>query len=39
MEMIPANKEGHRTVVRYEDASFDEGVDDDIFSIRNLRSP
>jgi outer membrane lipoprotein-sorting protein len=39
MEMIPENKEGHKTIVRYTSATFDEGVDDDVFSIRNLRSP
>jgi outer membrane lipoprotein-sorting protein len=38
MEMIPENKEGHKTVVRYTNATFDEGVDDDVFSLRNLRS-
>jgi hypothetical protein len=38
MEMIPENKEGHRTVVRYTNAIFNEGVDDDIFSLRNLRA-
>jgi len=38
MEMIPENKEGHKTVVRYTNATFDEGVDDDIFSLRYLRS-
>jgi hypothetical protein len=38
MEILPANKEGHSTLVRYDSAVFDEPVDDDIFSLRNLRS-
>ncbi len=37
MEMIPQNKEGHKTVVRYLNAEFDSPVDDTIFTLRNLR--
>ena len=37
VEMIPQNKEGHKTVVRYLDAEFDSGVDDNVFTLRNLR--
>jgi outer membrane lipoprotein-sorting protein len=37
MEMIPQNKEGHKTVIRYIEAEFDTGIDDDIFTLRNLR--
>jgi len=39
MEVIPENKAGHKTVVRYTKATFDEPVDNGVFSIRNLRSP
>ncbi len=39
MEIVPANKEGHHTLVRYDSAVFDEPLEDDIFSLRNLRSP
>ena len=39
MELIPANKEGHRTFVRYRNAEFDIPLDDNTFSLRNLRSP
>jgi len=39
MTVIPENKEGHKTVIRYETAQFDAGVDSDVFSLRNLRSP
>jgi outer membrane lipoprotein-sorting protein len=39
MEVIPANKEGHRTTVRYIEAQFDVPMEDDIFTLRNLRSP
>jgi outer membrane lipoprotein-sorting protein len=39
MEMIPENKEGHKTMVRYTNATFDMAVEDKIFSLKNLRSP
>ena len=39
MTVIPENKEGHRTIMRYETAEFDAGVDSEVFSLRNLRSP
>jgi len=39
MEVVPANKEGHRTTVRYVAADFDTQLEDDIFTLRNLRSP
>ena len=38
MEMIPKNKEGYKTVIRYLKAEFDVELDKDIFSLRNLRS-
>jgi outer membrane lipoprotein-sorting protein len=38
MSVIPENKEGHKTVMRYETAEFDVGIDGDVFSLRNLRS-
>lgn len=38
MEMIPQNKEGNKTVIRYIDIQFDLKLDDDIFSLRNLQS-
>jgi outer membrane lipoprotein-sorting protein len=38
MELVPAHKEGHKTIVRYLDAKFDVKVDKGIFSLRNLRS-
>lgn len=39
MEMIPANKEGNKTVIRYTNATFDVPLDSNVFSLRNLRSP
>ena len=39
MIITPASKEGHRTTVRYTESRFDEPHEDDIFSLRNLRSP
>jgi len=37
MEIVPQNKEGHRTVVRYLELEIDVDVGDDVFSLRNLR--
>ena len=38
MEIIPQNKEGHKTVFRYIIAQFNTPISNDIFSLRNLRS-
>ena len=38
MEMIPMNKQGHKTVIRYLKLEFNQKVDAEIFSLRNLRS-
>lgn len=38
MELIPQNKEGHKTIVRYLEMVFDRKIDQDIFTLRNLRS-
>jgi outer membrane lipoprotein-sorting protein len=38
MEMIPQNKEGHKTVIRYLEIEFDLKVGDEVFSLRNLRA-
>ena len=37
VEIIPQNKEGHKTVVRWVNATFDSDVDDKIFTRRNLQ--
>ncbi|MBD3232202.1 MAG: outer membrane lipoprotein-sorting protein [candidate division Zixibacteria bacterium] len=37
MVMIPQNEEGHRTTLRYEKLEFNIGIDEEIFSLRNLR--
>ena len=37
MEMLPQNKEGHKTVVRWVNATFDSDIDDKIFTRRNLQ--
>ena len=37
MEMIPQNKEGHKTVVRFVDAVFDKQIDEKVFTRRNLQ--
>ena len=39
LEMIPQNKEGHKTIIRYRELSFDAKVDEELFSLRHLRSP
>ncbi len=38
MEMIPVTKEGHSTIVRYVSATFDAEIEDNVFTLRNLRS-
>lgn len=38
MELIPQNKEGQKTVIRYVAMEFDKKLDDAIFSLRNLQS-
>lgn len=38
LEMIPTNKEGHRTVIRYTKLEFDVPLKADVFSQRHLRS-
>jgi len=37
MELIPKTKKGHKTVLRYLDAEFNINIDEDIFTLRNLR--
>lgn len=39
LEMIPLNKQGHRTVVTYDELVFNpDDVDEDTFTLRNLQS-
>lgn len=38
MELIPQNKEGHKTVLRYLTVEFDISLDKEIFTLRNLHS-
>jgi outer membrane lipoprotein-sorting protein len=37
MELVPASKEGHKTVLRYVEARFDVRLPSDTFTLRNLR--
>ena len=37
LEMVPQNKEGNKTLIRYLDIEFDKKIKDDVFSLRNLR--
>lgn len=37
MELVPLNKKGNKTIVRYLDARFDIKIDKDTFTLRNLR--
>ena len=37
VEIIPKNKDGHKTVVRWLNATFDSDIDDKIFTRRNLQ--
>ncbi len=39
LEMVPLNKEGHKTIVKYDALQFDPpGINEDSFSLRNLKS-
>jgi len=38
MEVIPEHKEGHKTVIRYLRAEFDIPLNEDTFTLRNLRA-
>ena len=37
MEMIPQNKKGHKTIIRWSKATFNSKVNDNIFTRRNLQ--
>jgi outer membrane lipoprotein-sorting protein len=37
MEMIPMDKEGHKTVLEYRSMEFNEGIPESFFSIQNMR--
>ena len=37
LEMIPVDKEGHKTVIIYNNILFDEDINDDFFSTRNMK--
>lgn len=37
MEMIPVEEEGHKTVMEYQSISFDEALNDDFFSVQNMK--
>ena len=38
LEMVPQNKDGRKTIIRYLEAEFDIELDGETFSLRNLRS-
>jgi outer membrane lipoprotein-sorting protein len=38
IEMVPTTKEGHKTVIRYLKAQFNAELDEDTFTLRNLRT-
>ena len=38
MEVIPADREGQSTTITWTAAEFDQGVDPDVFTLRNLQS-
>ncbi|MEX0844635.1 MAG: outer membrane lipoprotein-sorting protein [Balneolaceae bacterium] len=37
MEMIPQDKEGHKTVMEYKSMKFNEGIPESFFSVQNMR--
>jgi outer membrane lipoprotein-sorting protein len=39
MELVPQNKEGQKTTVRFLDIAFDVKIADDVFTLRNLSRP
>lgn len=39
LELVPEKKKGNRTVIRYKSVEFDLELDDDVFTLRNLRTP
>ncbi len=38
LELIPQNKQGHKTVIRYLTIDFDLKLDREVFSLRNLQA-
>ena len=38
IELVPQNKEGHQTVIRYLNLEFDKDIDETMFSLRHLQS-
>jgi hypothetical protein len=38
MALVPQNKEGHKTVIRYLTIEFDKKLAADLFSLRNLQA-
>lgn len=37
IEMIPADKPGHKTIIEYKNIVFDEPISDDFFSVQNMK--
>lgn len=37
MELVPENKEGHKTIVKHLQAEFDGKIDSNVFTLRNLQ--
>lgn len=37
MEMVPLNKDGHKTVIYYDELKLNVELDDDVFTMRNLK--
>ncbi len=37
MTMTPLNKDGHKTTIRYDDLQLDVDIEDDVFTLRNLK--
>lgn len=37
LEMIPADKEGHKTVMEYESMNFNEDISESFFTVQNMR--
>ena len=37
MEFIPADEEGHKTVIKYHEVDYNASIDERFFSIQNMK--
>ena len=39
MEIVPADKPGHKTIITYKSREYDVAISDDFFSTQNMKNP